>query len=125
VEDLPEDLGVCVRPRVPKTLHSVFHAVPDDSVRNWAEYKEFYEYYFHTTEKGAEGINQSTLHLAKQFFDLLGPLCTRRKVIAHNMTPSEYAVPDDSVRNWAEYKEFYEYYFHTTEKGAEGMEVAD
>ena len=34
-------------------------------------------------------LNQSTLHLTKQFFDLLGPLCTRRKVIAHNMTPSE------------------------------------
>lgn len=28
-------------------FRKVFHAVPDDSVRNWNDYKEFYEYYFH------------------------------------------------------------------------------
>lgn len=42
-----------------EVFRKVFHAVPDDSVRNWAEYKEFYEYYFHTTEKGAEGMEGS------------------------------------------------------------------
>jgi phospholipase D1/2 len=28
-------------------FRKVFHAVPDDTVRNWNAYKEFYEYYFH------------------------------------------------------------------------------
>ncbi|KAJ5812930.1 Phospholipase D family [Penicillium robsamsonii] len=42
-----------------EVFRKVFHAVPDDSVRNWAEYKEFYEYYFHKTEKSAEGIEAS------------------------------------------------------------------
>jgi phospholipase D1/2 len=28
-------------------FRKVFHAVPDDTVRNWNDYKEFYEYYFH------------------------------------------------------------------------------
>ncbi|KAJ5102138.1 Phospholipase D/Transphosphatidylase [Penicillium alfredii] len=37
-----------------EVFRKVFHAVPDDSVRNWASYKEFYEYYFHA-EKDAEG----------------------------------------------------------------------
>lgn len=27
-------------------FRKVFHAVPDDTVRNWNDYKEFYEYYF-------------------------------------------------------------------------------
>ncbi|KGO65539.1 Phospholipase D family [Penicillium italicum] len=39
-----------------EVFRKVFHAVPDDSVRNWAEYKEFYEYYFHKTERKAEGM---------------------------------------------------------------------
>ncbi|CAI7632613.1 unnamed protein product [Penicillium glandicola] len=38
-----------------EVFRKVFHAVPDDTVRNWAEYKEFYEYYFHKTEKKGEG----------------------------------------------------------------------
>ncbi|KAI2423890.1 hypothetical protein LOZ30_005859 [Ophidiomyces ophidiicola] len=29
-----------------EVYRKVFHAVPDDSVRNWNDYKEFYEYYF-------------------------------------------------------------------------------
>lgn len=33
-------------------FRKVFHAVPDDTVRNWATYKEFYEYYFHKQEGG-------------------------------------------------------------------------
>lgn len=33
----------------------MFHAVPDDKVRNWATYKEFFEYYFHKAHKGTEG----------------------------------------------------------------------
>lgn len=36
-------------------FRKVFHAVPDDTVRNWATYKEFYEYYFHRADKEAEG----------------------------------------------------------------------
>ena len=31
----------------------MFHAVPDDTVRNWHEYKEFYEYNFHA-DKNSE-----------------------------------------------------------------------
>ncbi|KAJ5736995.1 uncharacterized protein N7483_002120 [Penicillium malachiteum] len=38
-----------------EVFRKVFHAVPDDSVRNWATYKEFYEYYFHDADKEAEG----------------------------------------------------------------------
>lgn len=33
-------------------FRQVFHAVPDDNMRNWSDYKEFYEYYFH--KAGAE-----------------------------------------------------------------------
>lgn len=29
-----------------EVFRKVFHAVPDDTVRNWNDYKEFYEYYF-------------------------------------------------------------------------------
>ena len=29
-----------------EVFRKVFHAVPDDTVRNWGDYKEFYEYYF-------------------------------------------------------------------------------
>lgn len=29
-----------------EVYRKVFHAVPDDTVRNWNDYKEFYEYYF-------------------------------------------------------------------------------
>jgi len=36
-------------------FRKVFHAVPDDSVRNWATYKEFYEYYFHDADRQADG----------------------------------------------------------------------
>ena len=38
-----------------EVFRKVFHAVPDDNVRNWATYKEFYEYYFHGADKEAEG----------------------------------------------------------------------
>lgn len=31
-------------------FRKVFHAVPDDTVRNWNDYKEFYEYYFHKND---------------------------------------------------------------------------
>ncbi|KAJ6069021.1 hypothetical protein N7499_010908 [Penicillium canescens] len=37
-----------------EVFRKVFHAVPDDTVRNWATYKEFYEYYFHKADKEAE-----------------------------------------------------------------------
>lgn len=39
-------------------FRKVFHAVPDDTVRNWATYKEFYEYYFHKTDRGPEGTGE-------------------------------------------------------------------
>ncbi|KAJ5488689.1 hypothetical protein N7539_003579 [Penicillium diatomitis] len=38
-----------------EVFRKVFHAVPDDVVRNWATYKEFYEYYFHKADQQAEG----------------------------------------------------------------------
>ncbi|KAJ5648175.1 Phospholipase D family [Penicillium lividum] len=38
-----------------EVFRKVFHAVPDDTIRNWATYKEFYEYYFHGADKEAEG----------------------------------------------------------------------
>lgn len=38
-----------------EVFRKVFHAVPDDNVRNWEAYKEFYEYYFHKADKEAEG----------------------------------------------------------------------
>ncbi|KAI1838973.1 hypothetical protein CBS147337_698 [Penicillium roqueforti] len=38
-----------------EVFRKVFHAVPDDTIRNWTEYKEFYEYYFHKTEVSPEG----------------------------------------------------------------------
>ncbi|KAJ5098105.1 hypothetical protein N7532_005106 [Penicillium argentinense] len=36
-------------------FRKVFHAVPDDTVRNWATYKEFYEYYFRNADREADG----------------------------------------------------------------------
>jgi phospholipase D1/2 len=36
-------------------FRQVFRAVPDDNVRNWNEYKEFYEYYFKNAGVQAEG----------------------------------------------------------------------
>lgn len=40
-------------------FRKVFHAVPDDTVRNWNEYKEFYEYYFDAENaKGNQKENQ-------------------------------------------------------------------
>ncbi|EEP79989.1 hypothetical protein UREG_04831 [Uncinocarpus reesii 1704] len=33
-----------------EVYRKVFHAVPDDNVRNWNDYKEFYEYYFRKEE---------------------------------------------------------------------------
>lgn len=37
-----------------EVFRQVFHAVPDDNVRNWNDYKEFYEYYFHKADEEAE-----------------------------------------------------------------------
>lgn len=34
-----------------EVFRKAFRAVPDDNVRNWPEYKEFFEYYFHKTAK--------------------------------------------------------------------------
>lgn len=36
-------------------FRQVFRAVPDDTVRNWNEYKEFYEYYFNKADNQADG----------------------------------------------------------------------
>ncbi|EHA24902.1 hypothetical protein ASPNIDRAFT_200845 [Aspergillus niger ATCC 1015] len=42
-----------------EVFRKVFHSVPDDSVRNWATYKEFYGYYFHNADKQAYGEDES------------------------------------------------------------------
>ncbi|PYI02789.1 phospholipase D/nuclease [Aspergillus sclerotiicarbonarius CBS 121057] len=42
-----------------EVFRKVFHSVPDDSVRNWATYKEFYGYYFHNADKQAYGEDKS------------------------------------------------------------------
>lgn len=34
-----------------EVFRKVFHAVPDDTVRNWATYREFYGYYFKNVDK--------------------------------------------------------------------------
>lgn len=39
-------------------FRKVFHAVPDDSVRNWATYKEFFEYYFHAQASDHQGYGR-------------------------------------------------------------------
>ncbi|KAB8077009.1 hypothetical protein BDV29DRAFT_70759 [Aspergillus leporis] len=38
-----------------EAFRKVFHSVPDDTVRNWATYKEFYGYYFNKADKQAYG----------------------------------------------------------------------
>ncbi|KAF5866487.1 hypothetical protein ETB97_012042 [Aspergillus alliaceus] len=38
-----------------EVFRKVFHSVPDDTVRNWAIYKEFYGYYFNKADKQAYG----------------------------------------------------------------------
>ncbi|PYH98474.1 phospholipase D/nuclease [Aspergillus ellipticus CBS 707.79] len=40
-------------------FRKVFHSVPDDTVRDWATYKEFYGYYFHNSDKQAYGEDDS------------------------------------------------------------------
>ncbi|OOF93656.1 hypothetical protein ASPCADRAFT_517182 [Aspergillus carbonarius ITEM 5010] len=42
-----------------EVFRKVFHSVPDDTVRNWATYKEFYGYYFHNADKQAYGEDMS------------------------------------------------------------------
>jgi phospholipase D1/2 len=37
-----------------EVFRKVFRAVPDDTVRNWNDYKEFYEYYFHKPDAPPE-----------------------------------------------------------------------
>ncbi|KAB8253981.1 hypothetical protein BDV32DRAFT_22628 [Aspergillus pseudonomiae] len=38
-----------------EVFRKVFHSVPDDSVRNWSTYKEFYGYFFNKADKQAYG----------------------------------------------------------------------
>ncbi|KAL4889511.1 hypothetical protein BDV59DRAFT_116782 [Aspergillus ambiguus] len=38
-----------------EVFRKVFHSVPDDTVRDWATYKEFYGYYFNKADKQAYG----------------------------------------------------------------------
>ncbi|KAL4949191.1 hypothetical protein BDW69DRAFT_80453 [Aspergillus filifer] len=38
-----------------EVFREVFHSVPDDTVRNWSTYKEFYGYYFKNADKQAFG----------------------------------------------------------------------
>ncbi|PWY88921.1 phospholipase D/nuclease [Aspergillus heteromorphus CBS 117.55] len=42
-----------------EVFRKVFHSVPDDTVRDWATYKEFYGYYFHNADKQAYGQDES------------------------------------------------------------------
>ncbi|KAL1961112.1 hypothetical protein VTO42DRAFT_3057 [Malbranchea cinnamomea] len=37
-----------------EVYRKVFHVVPDDNVRTWADYKEFYEYYFRESKSGSD-----------------------------------------------------------------------
>ncbi|KAJ9656452.1 hypothetical protein H2198_004910 [Neophaeococcomyces mojaviensis] len=41
-----------------EVFRKAFRAVPDDSVRNWPEYKEFYEYYFSKADAQAGGKDE-------------------------------------------------------------------
>lgn len=41
-----------------EVYRQVFHAVPDDTVRNWNDYKEFYEYYFRKQDPKAKEKEQ-------------------------------------------------------------------
>jgi phospholipase D1/2 len=38
-----------------EVYRQVFHPVPDDTVRDWNTYKEFFEYYFHKAVENADG----------------------------------------------------------------------
>lgn len=38
-----------------EVFRQVFRCVPDDNVRNWQAYKEFYEYYFNNADLEADG----------------------------------------------------------------------
>ncbi|XHG04355.1 hypothetical protein AWENTII_007628 [Aspergillus wentii] len=38
-----------------EVFRKVFHSVPDDTIRNWATYKEFYGYYFNNADDQAHG----------------------------------------------------------------------
>jgi phospholipase D1/2 len=38
-----------------EVFSKVFHAVPDDKVRNWSDYNEYYEYYFRQADQEADG----------------------------------------------------------------------
>jgi phospholipase D1/2 len=38
-----------------EVYRELFHSVPDDTVRNWSTYKEFYGYYFKNADKQAFG----------------------------------------------------------------------
>ncbi|KAL4787967.1 hypothetical protein BJX76DRAFT_250369 [Aspergillus varians] len=38
-----------------EVFREVFHSVPDDTIRNWGTYKEFYGYYFRNADKQAFG----------------------------------------------------------------------
>lgn len=37
-----------------EVYRQAFHVVPDDNVRNWTDYKNFYEYYFQGADKEAD-----------------------------------------------------------------------
>ncbi|KAH3488238.1 hypothetical protein KXW24_005768 [Aspergillus fumigatus] len=41
-----------------EVFRKVFHAVPDDTVRNWATYREFYSYYFQNADKASYGKDE-------------------------------------------------------------------
>jgi phospholipase D1/2 len=43
-----------------EVFRKVFRCVPDDNVTSWAEYKEFFEYFFHGADSVAEGNYKPT-----------------------------------------------------------------
>ncbi|PGH09698.1 hypothetical protein AJ80_07650 [Polytolypa hystricis UAMH7299] len=52
-----------------EVYRKVFHAVPDDTVRTWNDYKEFYEYYFRkqTSEGGNGKKKEENQHLPPRY----------------------------------------------------------
>lgn len=45
-----------------EVFRKAFRAVPDDNIKTWAEYKEFYEYYFKLADDQAGGKDENKKH---------------------------------------------------------------
>lgn len=51
-----------------EVFRRVFHAVPDDTVRNWATYKEFYGYYFNANKDQGRPARYGWGHVVRDDF---------------------------------------------------------